>query len=946
MCHLNLQGIQNLNAFQNYLHNIQHQFTVIGITETWLQNHNCNLYDMPGYALIECHRVTRMRGGVAIFLKDDVCYSIRTDLNHFDDVWESIFIEIDKDELCTNKNMIFGVIYRPPGTNMSIFNDMLKHTLEVIRKEEKICYIMGDYNINLLNSDSHCGTAEFVDIMFSNSFIPLITRPTRQTNETATLIDNIFTNNFENLDSACQGIFVTDISDHYPVFHINWRIPLIEKDICVRKRVFSVRNKNKFVSELNDIEWEPLIDNHGAQSAFSTFYRKYTDIYNKHFPFKTIKKHYNNKKPWLTLGLRNAIKHKNKLYSKYRKIKSAYWENLYKTYRNKLHHLQKSTERKYYSDLMSKYKGNMKKSWGLIKRIINKNKISKLQHKFKTANGIIISDKLSVSNHFNDFYINVGPTLAKAIPQQQKKPEHFLGTRVNHSIFLDPVSPAEIISIIKSLKDSATGCDDIGASTLRLSLDSISNVLTDICNLSLLEGVFPDELKVANVIPLYKSDDPMLVNNYRPVSLLNILSKVFEKVMYKRLLDFLNKHKIIFKYQFGFRKGYSTYMAMMILMDKLIKSLENGEFVIGIFLDFSKAFDTVDHDILLSKLAHYGIRGCALEWFKSYLSNRTQFVTYNGISSASKTVKCGVPQGSILGPLLFLIYINDLANICHHTLPYLFADDTNLFKSGTDLSSMQKDINVELVGICEWLKVNKLSLNVGKTKFMLFTKKRKYTHNIDIKIEGQSIAETENTKFLGVIIDRQLNWKAHISHIAGKVSRGIGILIKAKYLLNKDALISLYYSFVYSYITYCCHVWGNAYPTNLRRLIVLQKKAVRIITNVKAKAHTAPLFAQLNFVKVADINKYLVGKFMYRYHHGKVPDIFNDMFVYNYDVHLYRTRTANSMHVPRVRSNLGKSGIQYNGTIIWNKILDQNISLKSDYTFNKMFKQCIIHAII
>ena len=226
--------------------------------------------------------------------------------------------------------------------------------------------------------------------------------------------------------------------------------------------------------------------------------------------------------------------------------------------------------------------------------------------------------------------------------------------------------------------------------------------------------MFPNQLKMANVIPLYKSEDPMLFNHYRPVSLLCVLSKVFEKIMYTRLLDFFEKFKIIHDNQFGFRKGRSTHMALMILMDKIAKSLENGELVIGVFLDFSKAFDTVNHDVLLQKLQHYGIRGSALKWFQSYLSDRCQYVTYNGQESSKKAINCGVPQGSILGPLLFIIYINDLSNVCNHMMSLLFADDTNLFVSGKDVIKLQQEVEMDLNKISEWLKINKLSLNIKK----------------------------------------------------------------------------------------------------------------------------------------------------------------------------------------------------------------------------------------
>ena len=246
-------------------------------------------------------------------------------------------------------------------------------------------------------------------------------------------------------------------------------------------------------------------------------------------------------------------------------------------------------------------------------------------------------------------------------------------------------------------------------------------------------------------------------------------------------------------------------MAVMSLMDKLIFSLENKKHVIGLFLDFSKAFETVDHDIMLCKLSYNGLRGNALKWFESYLRGRQQYVTYNGVSSMKNTISCGVPHGSILGPLLFLLYINDLSAACKFFSPILFAVVTNLFFSGTNMEIMEKEINEELIHISLWLKINKLSLNVKKTHYMVFTKSR-IIHDLNIKIDNESIDEIEKTKFLGVIIDNKLNWEENIAYIAGKLSRGIGMIIKARHYLNKDALLSLYYGFIYPYLTYCNQV--------------------------------------------------------------------------------------------------------------------------------------------
>ena len=349
---------------------------------------------------------------------------------------------------------------------------------------------------------------------------------------------------------------------------------------------------------------------------------------------------------------------------------------------------------------------------------------------------------------------------------------------------------------------------------------------------------------------------------------------------------------------------------------------------------------------MLQKLCHYGIRGSALNWFSSYLSDRKQFVTYNDVSSSTKVISCGVPQGSILGPLLFLIYINDLCNICKLTTPILFADDTNLFSSGTDLDIMECIINEELTHISEWLKVNKLSLNIKKTQYMVFTKKKRKSP-IKLKIDGHAIHEVCKTKFLGVFIDNKLNWKDHISYISSKIARGLGMIIKARNYLNKNGLVNLYYSFIYPYLTYCNHIWGSTYKTNLQKLVILQNKVVRIISHVKSRISAAPLYDQLRIMQFLDINKYLIGRFMYKYHTGNVPTIFVSFFQQNREIHDYNTRTASHLHIPAVKSDLGKTGIRYRGALIWNYIYNDGYNTDvSEAVFVKCLKTIIKNKII
>ena len=422
-----------------------------------------------------------------------------------------------------------------------------------------------------------------MDILYSNEFLPLISRPTRISTNSATLIDNIFTNNHDGLNCSINGILVTDISDHFPIFHVNQTFPVDGIESCFVTRIYNNRNKQAFSQAISEIHWLETCSASDTQKSFDLFHNKLIFLHNKFFPKTMIKRKYCNRKPWLSEALRTSIRHTNKLYHRYRKIPSVKNETVYKKYRNKLNNILKVAEKKHYHDLIKSHKGDMKKSWAIIKNIVNKHKKPRCQSKFKMSDGSVTENKQIISENFNDFFVNVGPTLAKCIPKIDKSPLQHMGNRVTEPIYLNPVTHEEIKQILFSLKNSATGWDDIGASILKLSSESIVQPLSVVCNISLSEGIFPHQLKIANVIPLYKSDDPMYFNHYRPVSLLCMLSKVFERAMYSRLLAFLETFKILYQHQYGFRRKHSTYMALMVLIDKITKALENGEFIIGVF---------------------------------------------------------------------------------------------------------------------------------------------------------------------------------------------------------------------------------------------------------------------------------------------------------------------------------------------------------------------------
>ena len=916
LAHLNIRSIsRNFDKLRLFLENSGNNCSVIGLTETWLTPNISHLFSISGFDFVYRNRKERMGGGVGLYIPNKFEYSIHEELNVMTDVVESLFVEMVNPN---GKNILIGVVYRPPGSNPNDFLLYVQNLMQNSIFTNKHVYLMGDFNIDLMKCNSQHISQEFVETLMSVSLLPLISKPTRVTDRSATLIDNIFCNILPIPES---GIVLSDISDHYPIFT---QVPIKlspRQNNYQRRRKITANNLINLQNSLKDIDWFFVYNNTDLDLCYDYFIKTITSKIDEHIPFCTRKSSYKRtpRLPWITQSLLRSINRKNNLFYKYRSNPTDKNRQKYVTYKNTLTNLLRLQKRKFYVNQIMKYKNDIKNTWKTIKDVMNtSNDVSSISEvRWGNTSSNVPAGMAEI---FNDFFASIGKNLSQSIPSSNKVFFDFLDIPNPKTIFLDPTYNEEVIDIIYNLKEGKSpGCDGIDNYLLKNIILEIIDPLVYIINLSLSTGLVPSQMKTAKVIPIYKKGEKNDVNNYRPISLLTSISKILERIVYIRTVKFFNMSNIFTNFQFGFRENHNTTHALLTFVEKITHALDTFSHTIGIFLDFSKAFDTINHGILLSKLSHYGIRGKALQWFTSYLSDRFQYVHVNSFDSSMKKIECGVPQGSLLGPLLFIVYINDFYRSSDKLSFILFADDSNLFYSHPDPNTLISTVNDELKNVSQWIYANKLSLNIEKTKYMFFSNSLDRLPG-NVIFDTTPLEEVSSIKFLGVCVDNKLSWKCHINNICKVIARNIGIMNRLKYYLPSSALITLYSSLVLPYLNYGILAWGNTYSTLLDKLFLLQKMALRIVFNLHIRAHTDKLFLEHKILKIKELYLFQLGQFMFNYNCNHLPKIFYSLFHRNSHVHNYPTRQSKEFHLPLVRTVHTQNTFVYTGPRFWNSL--------------------------
>ena len=702
----------NLESFiDECLTPLQFNFDILGFCETKLTKNLENLYSLEQYNSFYNHH-TRHKGGVALYVNKDLESTLRPDITVQFDYIETIFVEISMKP----KNLIIGQIYRRPKSNMKMFFDKFKEILDKISLENKTCILSGDFNLNLLKLNDK-DVLNLIATLNSKFYFSSITKPTRVTNTSATLIDHIWTNNFSSVQKST--IIYDNTSDHFPactLFNYDFKKEP-NKKTTIEYRDFSEANISRFRNHLAEICWDNVYATRDTNIAMDNFNTIFNASFDKFFPVITKQvKIKSLEKPYITQDIKILIAEKNKLQKKYAKWPLSYGPE-YRRLRNKVTKAIREAKSNYYANKFETEANNSQKTWKTINNILKRGNTKKTN--LLSKDEIKITNPSDIANEFNHYFTTIADKLAESLPQTNMHFNHFLGNRVEENFNFNDISDTEIKNAVSSLNNSAPGYDNIPISLIKSIFSDIISPVKHICNCSLRSGIFPQSMKIAKVFPLHKSGNVCTVSNFRPVSVLSAISKILERIVYNRLITYLEDRNIITEAQYGFRKNKSTESAVINLTNEIYSAFDRNEFTLTVSIDLSKAFDTVNHSILMGKLNHYGIRDKANSWFKSYLEDRQQFVLFNKTSSKKGYLKHGVPQGSILGPLLFLIYINDLASINSFFKYTMYADDCCIYVSGPDINELIRRANEELIMINSWINCNKLTLNSDKTHFLI-----------------------------------------------------------------------------------------------------------------------------------------------------------------------------------------------------------------------------------
>lgn len=920
--HLNTRSL--VSSFVNVSNFIvQNHFSIFCLTETWLTKDTpSNLISIPGYNILRRDREAGRGGGVAIYFRSNYrVEEIKLDFLNEHDLNEHLWINIRRGVY----SFAVGVIYRPPQNNITQCIQCVDNIMSYLTPLINTIIVTGDININLFNLNNP------LTVCFdAYGFSQVVDEPTRVTEFSSTLIDPIFVSTID-LVINHGTINADEISDHRAVWCM-LNIPEGKN----RSKLYTFRDfkqfdQNSFLSDLQMFNWNQLLYIRDINLKIQYLTDGILSLFNRHAPVRTVRlsKPY---APWRTDTIKLLQKERDIAFVKYKHNKTAQNFSNYKTVRN-LYTAALRREQSAY--LKFSENENSNKIWKRLKAL---NILSKQKSELPTE----LRDPNTLNEHFlNNFTAdNVNDNI---------KNYYATHTHGDGSFSFSLVTPEIIRKIVSNMSSNACGSDNISLIMIKLSLPVLSPYITHIINICLETGYFPEVWKIAVVSPVPKKSNPTCFNDLRPISLLPVLSKILEKVVCIQLTDYFNEHHLFPINQSGFRTGYSTTALLLNISDNIIRTLDKSMATVVVLLDFSKAFDCVNHELLCLKLKYYGLDDIAINFFYSYLFDRSQFIRTNCGTSITSRVTSGVPQGSILGPLLFLVYTFDMSRVINTTTLFSYADDQQLLytfnPTQDNIEIVSRNINSDLSALNMHCKGHNLKLNPQKTITMLFSPKSAYARlkaNLKISIEDEVLTFVESARNLGVIFDTKLRFQEHLSNVMKKCYSRLKILYSNKLIINFKTRKKLCECFVLPLFYYCLILY---YPCldmlSKNRIQKVQNTCCRFVCNLRKYDHISSKFSELNWLKIEETFKYHLLLFTHRLMLTSIPSYLKEKIVYRNQIHDRNIRSDLTLTMPHHSTALFQRSYTFNAVRSYNNI-DNILKCLNIYCFKKKLKQDLI----
>ena len=894
----NLNGIESKkNEVELLLHDINPD--IFCVSESHLSEENSQIVRFDGYNSYHFCRKKKTHGGSAIYVKNSFSCSERTDM--YDLCNESIFELAAVDVNLGSEPITVCNIYRTPPKGSAVFSEFLdsfESLCSRICKSRKI-FIAGDFNIDLNKNDYAKNL--FLDIAGSSGLVCCNMKPTRGD----AILDNILVRE-NDMESGCISVELipADISDHHNIILLEMPFPSKPQPTSNLTGIRTKINYYHLLSHVSKADFSPLFSIYDPNEKTNRLVNFIVESVNKCSTVKQTSRE-KNKKSWINQAAIERSRFKNNFYGELlqdpdnEQLKSAYKQIVKE---NKA--FNRKTKIEFQRSRLKNCNGNASKIWKLVKEDFNMNG-SVAPSRLK-LNNQIVTDSSTIAKTFEDSFKQVWSSIHE---QQAALPNPaLLGDRSGVTFEPEPTTSAEVLKIIQSLDcKKAKGLDSISVRTVKEVGSYIAAPFADLFNSSLLQGIFPDQFKLGKITAVHKKGSRLDVNNYRPVTVLPVLSKIIEKIMFTRLNNFLNEQNSISCKQFGFREGKSTNDAILNFLSTIFSDLESGKVPIGICFDLTRAFDSINHDLLIQKLHFLGVDGNNLKWFQSYLKDRpNQFVLRdgNGLEIVSKKflVNVGVPQGSILGPLLFLIYINDLVDVFSNDVhPTLFADDANVTFSVSNTSEIESKIEEVEHTFESWTTINKLTVNKSKTTIQIFKGERSISNS---------------TKFLGVHIDDKLKFDVHVDEVCKKLRGAIYCLKNVRDWAGIPLLRSIYFALFHSHLSYCVLSWGNLPDFQILRIVRLQKWALRIMCRKNSRDSCRNLFSDLKIMSFPSFYLFVATCYAKK-------ELEAGRFITRSDVCNHSTRNQSDIYYDGVKTQWSQKSVLNSSKYYYNKLPDE-----------------------